>query len=159
MEANNLLRKISFWPELAALLGVLAFAYFSYAGLVKKGQKAPVAKAPEISRPAPSRSLASVANLDAKPEKSTVVLELGCLSDKKFSTQAGMLRVTGKICGRSNLINGRNDTTDESLQIFQMAQEFTTHYFPLKEGQNHIVLQVAEKKYAIEVSRAFLKKK
>lgn len=143
-----------------AMLAVVA-GFFAYSGYTFwNGKPRPPAAA---SVAAPSRALASLAApapaAPAIPETSTHTLTLDCFGSeapKGLRTQAGLLRVEGKLCGKVKELKGRNLSTQEELQIFARPGKFTSQYFPLAPGLNKIVLEEASHRaraQAFEITR------
>lgn len=124
----------------------LVAAFFSYSGYTFwNGKPRPPAAAQSAPTAALlSREIASVAHPPLSPEVSTQTINVDCLGSstmKPLRTQANLLRVQGRLCGRTKKITGKNSSTEEELQIFLRGEKFTSHYFPLAKGLNKIVLE------------------
>jgi hypothetical protein len=128
-----------------AMLAVVG-GFFAYSGYsFWNGKPRPPS---EVSAPAATRSLAALPAAPAAPtpvkEVSTATFSIECVGStplKSLRTQASLLRVEGKLCGRIPKLGGRNLATDEELQIFLKPGKFTSHYFPLSPGLNKVVLE------------------
>jgi len=126
------------WRELTLFVCFAAFGVYSAAALVKpQAASAPAAPKTTFSR-APSAAIPV-----AVPEKSTQVIFMGCLGSgtSPLRTQANLARLMADECRPASSVQARNKTTGESLMIFQRGKKISTHYFPLKEGENTIVVE------------------
>jgi len=129
----------SLWREFALFACVAAFGAYSAAVLVKPHSPLP----PIEAKATFSRAPASSANAVTAPEKSTRIVSMGCLGDgtSLVRTEAGLARIMADECRPARSVEARNETTGESLMIFQRSKKISTHYFPLKQGENKIVIE------------------
>lgn len=102
--------------DLVLLCLVLALGLFSARAFFLRQQTSPV-PAPLASADRPGRGPASVGSAaDQVKERSTKVLDLGCLDEKttRVRTEAGLLRLIADSCAGSIATMARNETTGES---------------------------------------------
>jgi hypothetical protein len=131
---EKLLRPYS-WPDYALFVVVAAFCVFS----AKAFTRTPAHSAP--AREKFSRGLASVTTEQPVTERSTYTVTLGCPDEKtaRAKTSASLLRVTSPGCG--HVVRAVNESTGESLLVFERKGSISTHYFPLKAGVNKILIE------------------
>jgi len=136
----------SLWRELCIFAAVAAFGLFSIRGEYKPSQPEPAAEKSD----APKRLLASLGPASTKSDKSTKIIEIGCLeksaspnTSSGLKTRAALVRIMAQACGTVAEISATNESTGESLMIFRQTKKISTHYFPLKSGRNKVVIKWA----------------
>lgn len=128
------------WQDVAVFLAVLALSAHLFRLFV--GVPPPVTT--PAHNPAFQRSPASETPVAAVKEHSTKSIDIGCLgsaSPRPQSTSAGLLQIQMSLCGQVDGLQATNESTKEKLLVFLKESRATTHYFPLKEGQNRIQLR------------------
>ncbi|RZA02307.1 MAG: hypothetical protein EOP11_16810 [Proteobacteria bacterium] len=131
-------------PLLDLAVLALVATFFCYSGYTFWNGKPRPPMAAQNAPTIPTRDIASVSPAPLAPELSTQTVNIDCLGSstlKPLRTQANLLRVQGRLCGRAKKISGKNTSTEEDLQIFLRGDKFTSHYFPLAKGLNKIVLE------------------
>ena len=133
LEKNS---RLHCWPDYALFVVVVAFCVFSAKAFTRS--QAHVTP----TREKISRGLASVVGEQPVPERSTHTVALGCLDEKamRTKTEASLLRVTATGCG-NQVLRATNQSTGESLMVFERNGGISTHYFPLKTGTNKILIE------------------
>jgi hypothetical protein len=142
------------WPDYVLFVVAAAFCVFS----AKAFTRAPAAAKPATPPTKISRGLASVSSEQPVRERSTLTVDFSCQEEKgrRTKTEANLLRLTAESCG-GRILRVTNQSTGESLMIFERNNGVSTHYFPLKEGANKILIEwKGAKKSAttIEVERS-----
>lgn len=129
------------WPDYALFLGALAFCAFSAKAFFRAPASAPAAPAKV------SRGPASVNHEQASRERTTRTLNFSCSDEKSMhaKTDASLLRLSAESCSGS-IRRITNQATGESLMLFERNNGVSTHYFPLKEGVNKILIEWNGKK-------------
>lgn len=135
--------------EFAVFAAVASFAAYSSAAFLRaRYQPAPVA----VVAPAKpfSRQLASLEGEAPAIEKSTKIIEIGCLgkgaASEVIKTEANLARIMAQDCSVAKNVAARNETTGENLMVFQQSKKISTHYFPLRAGANKIVINWLDQK-------------
>lgn len=125
------------WPDYALFVAALAFCVVS-----AKVFRRPPAPAPVAAQAKVSRGLASVSHEQPVQERTTRTVGFSCHDEKIFRTKtsASLLRLTAESCG-GRIMRVTNLSTGESLMLFERGNAISTHYFPLKEGTNKILVE------------------
>ncbi len=86
----------------------------------------------------------SVEGFDGKGN-STETIEFFCLAKRNakiIKTQASQIRIFSKNCLNEKIIQVKNHTNGSTAVIFPVKQkEFTTDFFALVEGENHVEIK------------------
>lgn len=132
--------KPSLWRDLAAFAAVAAFCVYSGRAVLKSRPSS----AEPASSSLVSRKTAAIDTGSKTDEKSTKIIEIGCLGPGTATpviTGASLIRVMANECATAANVSAKNETTGESLLVFQRSKQISTHYFPLKIGKNRVVIE------------------
>lgn len=134
LEKNSRLHS---WPDYALFVVAVAFCVFSAKAFVRK----PAATAP-ITPSKVSRGLASISHEQPVEEHSTGTVDFSCQEEKtvRTKTNANLMRLTAAGCG-GRILRATNQTTGETLLLFERNNGISSHYFPLKAGTNKILIE------------------
>jgi hypothetical protein len=127
------------WPDYALFVAAVAFCALSAKAFVRAPAPAP---APSVIQAKVSRGLASVSHEQSVEERTTRTVGFSCQDEKtvRTKTDANLLRLTAESCG-GRILRVTNQSTGESLMLFERNNSISTHYFPLKEGTNKILIE------------------
>lgn len=91
---------------------------------------------------------------------STSSFPLGCwkaIETKKMETSALLVQLQWEKCEqpktRSSAYRAKNRSTGEELLLLENTKGFFTHYFPVKEGINEIVIESGSESRSLEIHR------
>lgn len=126
------------WPDYALFVAAVAFCAFS----AKAFLRAPAPVSSPASPAKVSRGLASVSHEQPVEERTTRTVSFSCQEEKNLRTKtdASLLRLTAESCG-GRIQRVTNQSTGESLLLFERDGGVSTHYFPLKAGTNKILIE------------------
>lgn len=124
------------WPDYALFVAAVAFCAFSAKAFFRAPPPTPTPQAKA------SRGLASISHEQPVEERTTRTVNFSCQEEKasRTKTEASLLRLTADSCsGRIQSVT--NQSTGETLLLFERDGAISTHYFPLKEGTNNILIE------------------
>ncbi len=162
-------RNSNFWQTLGrellffgAVVLFLGISVVHFSGKKKNILSSPTVNA-EINSPSVAPASASENRMPASIQTqnpSTSSFPLGCwkaIETKKVETSALLVQLQWEKCEqqktRSSTYRAKNRSTGEELLLLENAKGFFTHYFPVKEGINEIVIESGSDSRSLEIHR------
>lgn len=155
----------NFWQSLGrellffgAVLLFVGISVLHFSGKRKDILSSPTATA-EVISPAVASENRTPASIQTQ-NPSTYSFPLGCwktIETKKMETTALLVQLQWEKCeqqkNKSTTSRAKNQSTGEELLLLENPKGYFTHYFPVKEGKNEIIIESGTESRSLEIHR------